>query len=189
MINKTMTALSDAQNLNAYSLYLVCSILVVAILMADMVTPLGVAIGILYIIVIWISFWSRQKSLTVIMSVICTVLTVGAAFNQPTVSEMWKVIFNRSLAVFAIWLTALLGLQRKISEEKQTIAIHEREKALEETRILRGLLPVCASCKKIRDDQGYWTQMETYIAAHSEADFSHSICPECAKKLYPEIFN
>jgi len=52
---------------------------------------------------------------------------------------------------------------------------------------LSGLLPICASCKKIRDDQGYWTQIEAYIRDRSEAEFSHGICPECAKKLYPEI--
>ena len=60
--------------------------------------------------------------------------------------------------------------------------------ALARIKTLRGLLPICASCKKIRDDQGYWNQIEKYIGEHSEADFTHSICPECAKKLYPEIF-
>lgn len=48
------------------------------------------------------------------------------------------------------------------------------------------MFPVCVSCKKIRDDQGYWTQIEAYIRDHSEAEFSHGICPKCAKKLYPE---
>jgi ligand-binding sensor domain-containing protein len=57
--------------------------------------------------------------------------------------------------------------------------------ALAEVRVLQGLLPVCATCKKIRDEQGSWNEMETYIHAHSEADFTHGICPECAEKLYP----
>jgi PAS domain S-box-containing protein len=48
--------------------------------------------------------------------------------------------------------------------------------------------PICSNCKKIRDDKGYWSQIESYIAKHSEADFTHSICPECAKKLYPEFY-
>jgi len=59
------------------------------------------------------------------------------------------------------------------------------EQALSEVKKLSGLLPICASCKKIRDDQGYWTEIEGYIESHSEADFSHGICPECMKKLYP----
>jgi HAMP domain-containing protein len=60
--------------------------------------------------------------------------------------------------------------------------------ALSEVKALKGLLPICASCKNIRDDRGYWSQIETYISSHSEAEFSHSICPECAKKLYPEYY-
>lgn len=61
------------------------------------------------------------------------------------------------------------------------------QEANDQVKILSGFLPICASCKKIRDDNGYWNQIESYIKEHSEADFSHSICPECAKKLYPEF--
>lgn len=56
-----------------------------------------------------------------------------------------------------------------------------------EVKILQGFLPICASCKKIRDDKGYWSQIESYISDHSEAQFSHGVCPDCAKKLYPEL--
>lgn len=59
--------------------------------------------------------------------------------------------------------------------------------ALLEVKILSGLLPICASCKKIRDDKDYWNQIEAYIRDHSEAEFSHSICPNCVKKLYPDF--
>ena len=59
--------------------------------------------------------------------------------------------------------------------------------AMSNIRVLRGLFPICASCKKIRDDQGYWKQIESYIHEHSEAEFSHSICPECMKRLYPDF--
>ncbi len=52
---------------------------------------------------------------------------------------------------------------------------------------LSGLLPICANCKKIRDDQGYWNQIEAYITEHSKAEFSHSICPDCMHALYPEL--
>jgi ligand-binding sensor domain-containing protein len=60
------------------------------------------------------------------------------------------------------------------------------DEAVGQVKVLRGLLPICASCKKIRDDTGYWNQMETYISTHSGADFSHSICPDCMKRLYPD---
>jgi GAF domain-containing protein len=69
----------------------------------------------------------------------------------------------------------------KIREKTESL-----ERALAEIRTLRGILPMCASCKKIRDDKGYWNQIESYIRKHSDAEFSHGICPDCVKKLYPE---
>jgi two-component system, response regulator PdtaR len=65
----------------------------------------------------------------------------------------------------------------------------ELEQALGEVKKLQGILPICANCKKIRDDTGYWQQIEAYISDHSDAEFSHGICPDCAKKLYPELYN
>jgi C4-dicarboxylate-specific signal transduction histidine kinase len=61
------------------------------------------------------------------------------------------------------------------------------EAAMKEIKTLSGLLPICMHCKKIRDDKGYWQQMETYIHEHSDAQFSHSICRECADKFYPDM--
>jgi hypothetical protein len=60
------------------------------------------------------------------------------------------------------------------------------DEAVANIKVLRGLLPICASCKRVRDDSGYWDQIETYIGQHSEAGFSHSVCPECLVKLYPD---
>ena len=65
--------------------------------------------------------------------------------------------------------------------------IAELRDALANLKRLSGLLPICASCKKIRDDQGYWHQVENYMQDHAEVEFSHGICPECAAKLYPEL--
>ena len=65
--------------------------------------------------------------------------------------------------------------------------IRELKDALSNIKALSGLLPICANCKKIRDDKGYWNQVEQYIKDHSNADFTHSICPECVKELYPKI--
>ncbi len=75
---------------------------------------------------------------------------------------------------------------------KQYFAERERlitdlQKALSEIKTLRGILPICASCKKIRDDEGSWKQMESYIRDHSEAQFSHGLCPECAEKAREEL--
>jgi AmiR/NasT family two-component response regulator len=64
----------------------------------------------------------------------------------------------------------------------------ELRKALDEVKVLRGILPICMSCKKIRDDEGYWQEVAVYVRDHSEAEFSHGLCPDCAKKLYPEFY-
>ena len=79
-----------------------------------------------------------------------------------------------------IYVTA--PLLRKLTNTIETL-----EGALSKVKLLSGFLPICASCKNIRDDKGYWNQIESYIRDHSEAEFSHGICPECAKKLYPEL--
>ncbi len=76
---------------------------------------------------------------------------------------------------------------RHRAETERERLIQELQTALTRVKALSGLLPICASCKKIRDDQGYWKQVETYIRSHSEATFTHSICPECRQKLYPEL--
>lgn len=76
---------------------------------------------------------------------------------------------------------------RKESEEKREKLIAELTQALDEIKTLEGIIPICANCKRIRDDQGYWSQIEAYISSHSEARFSHGICPECRQKLYPDI--
>lgn len=89
---------------------------------------------------------------------------------------------------FAVVCVARDITEKKKAEEERERLIREREAALNEVKVLNGLLPICASCKKIRDDSGYWNQIEAYIQAHSNAEFSHSLCPECAKALYPDIF-
>ncbi len=80
---------------------------------------------------------------------------------------------------------ALLWRSIRYAIERQKL-LTQLEHSTTEITTLRGLLPICASCKKIRDDQGYWTGIETYISQHSGAEFSHGLCPECADKLYGE---
>ena len=79
--------------------------------------------------------------------------------------------------------------ERIKAENAKAELINDLQEALDRVNLLDGLLPICSSCKKIRDDKGYWNQIETYIREHSTAEFSHGICPECAKKLYPEYYD
>jgi PAS domain S-box-containing protein len=107
-----------------------------------------------------------------------------ALFSVEDVTEM-----TRLLQDFRIMRDQALEeiKQRKRVEVEREKLIDELKVALDEVKLLSGFLPICSSCKNIRDDKGYWNRIENYISKHSEAEFSHSICPECAKKLYPDF--
>jgi PAS domain S-box-containing protein len=84
----------------------------------------------------------------------------------------------------------ILAVDRDITQRRQTETVRENliqdlKDAFEKIKTLKGLLPICSSCKKIRDDKGYWNQIEEYIGTHTDAEFTHGICPDCAEKLYP----
>jgi DNA-binding LytR/AlgR family response regulator len=76
---------------------------------------------------------------------------------------------------------------RKQTEVERDRLIQDLQKSLANVKSLSGLLPICAGCKHIRDDQGYWSQVESYVQKHSEATFTHGLCPGCIKKYYPEL--
>jgi len=98
-----------------------------------------------------------------------------------------KPILNDSAAVETVICTSKNITKRKLAEIALKKEHDKLLKALKEIKTLSGLLPICASCKKIRDDKGYWNQIEGYIQKHSEAQFSHAICPDCAIKLYSDL--
>ena len=116
-------------------------------------------------------------------------IKTGTTQNDPEVSafgklwDTWWVPINEdSFLHYAIDIT-----ERKQAEKEREKLIKELQEALEKVKTLSGFLPICVNCKKIRDDKGYWNQIESYIRDHSDAEFSHSICPDCAKKLYPDL--
>ena len=86
-------------------------------------------------------------------------------------------------------LRARVEVGRRMVEmqEALTAKIEELRQAFDQIKTLRGIVPICANCKQIRDDQGYWNQVEVYVRNHTEANFSHCICPDCMTKLYPEF--
>jgi len=114
--------------------------------------------------------------------------------------QLDKLLSRSSALVFFMALGLLLSIiailfienktisKRKQVEKEREKLIAELQDAATKIKILSGLLPICSSCKKIRDDKGYWKQIESYIRDHSEAEFTHSMCPICAKKFYPEFF-
>ncbi len=99
-------------------------------------------------------------------------------YLQSQVASSWSALF---------WFVQILGL----SIGAMLLVLNKQhadlENALANVKTLSGLMPICSSCKKIRDDQGYWDEIESYLLDHSEATFSHGLCPACALKLYPEL--
>lgn len=96
-------------------------------------------------------------------------------------------VFDPTGSVSAIAIFGIDITDRKLAEQERETLIAELQKALTEIRTLHGILPICASCKKIRDDKGAWHQMEAYIRDHTDAQFTHGLCMDCARKLYPEF--
>jgi len=86
-------------------------------------------------------------------------------------------------------LRARIEVGRRMIEQRRRLKrkSEELKLAMGRIRTLRGIVPICANCKKIRDDQGYWNQVEVYVRDHTEAEFSHGICPGCIRELYPEL--
>ncbi len=107
----------------------------------------------------------------------------GAIENRPVLAIL------RQVAEMRRELTqAQLEIERRREAERRSEElIRELNRALAEVNTLRGILPICAECKKIRDEDGAWHPVESYMSSHTRAEFSHGLCPECAKKLYPDL--
>ena len=113
---------------------------------------------------------------------------VGPAQDSLFVSSLSSVVgfiysFIMPLCI-GICFISMIAKKIQVTRNK---TISDLEEALRKIRTLSGLLPICASCKKIRDEEGHWHQVEHYVRAHSEVDFTHSICPDCAARLYPDV--
>lgn len=113
-----------------------------------------------------------------------------AAFSAGAVDYITKPVNHvELLARVSSALTLKLEMDCRKARELELRRSNEAlQKALKEVKVLRGLIPICASCKKIRNDSGFWQQLEEYLGEHSEAEFSHGLCKPCIKKLYPGVY-
>ena len=165
---------------------LVILVLAACIFALDILTPRGVSQEALYTGLVLVALWSSRPRLIVLVAAGTSALTIAGFFLSRPGGVVWMAIINRVLTISAIWIVASLALLHHRAAQDRERLILQLQNALAQVMTLQGLLPICASCKKIRDDRGYWSQIETYIGDHSDAEFTHGICPECTKKLYPE---
>ena len=129
---------------------------------------------------------SRFGRFTQIVAVISTILIILGFFFSPT-GNFWVAVLNRFLALAALWVTSILLLIWRKTEEDRKQLSAELSNSQEEVKVLSHLLPICANCKKIRDDEGNWNQVDEYLRDHSELLISHGICQDCIEELYPDL--
>lgn len=121
--------------------------------------------------------------------VLMSTYMVGSRWLMDT--PLVNFMFLFSIMMWSFELTGRIKVrareQREILEQQVHARTHQLQKALNDVKTLSGLLPICSSCKKIRDDRGYWNSVESYVTHHTNADFTHGICPDCYGSLYPEV--
>jgi hypothetical protein len=136
-----------------------------------------------YLIPIALVTLRSTRTAGLLTSVVCGVMWISMEVRSPTGNEfLWLDAWNNLLRV-GVFVSFALILARFKGDMVREMKLNAKlQAALAEVNQLSGLLPICAWCKRIRDDQGTWQQIETYITVHSEADFTHGICPDCARK-------
>jgi hypothetical protein len=156
--------------------------LVVAVI--DYVTGDEIDVVFFYIVPLALASWKLSRNEAIVAAVFCTVawLVEVLLYNRPVSHPL--IPYWNALMLLGIFLTVVLSLgSLKKSFAEQRRLIDELQSALANVKALRGLLPICSWCKKIRDDRGYWQAVETYLVDHSHAEFTHGICPECLRKV------
>ena len=159
-----------------------CLVIMVLTFALDVHLPLGIASAVPYILAVLIAAFLRTTPVLFGVALASSFLTVFGMVYSPGPAQIlsWHVLSNRGLAIFSIWIVAVIMDHRNSLEAK-------KEAAQARVRILEGLLAICANCKKIRDDSNVWHQLESYIVTHSEASFTHGLCPVCLEQSLREI--
>ena len=153
----------------------------------DLLTPTGPAIWLGYLLTLVITARLVPRPRCLLVAGAATVLVAAGFLLSPAGVDTELALANRASCVAVLWITAWLLTRMRRAEEQRARALAALQESLDNVRTLHGLLPICASCKRIRNDQGYWVQIEAYVRDHTDADFSHGICPPCARSLYPDL--
>jgi hypothetical protein len=149
-------------------------LLISAIFVFDLMIPLGVAVGVLYIIPLLIALSGSSRTWCLAVAGICTALIAAGAVLSTPQAPFWLILSNRFLSTLTLWVTLVLAVQYKMAQAQ--------------VASLQQLLPVCASCKSLRSHNGSWKPVDRYVESLSQAVLSESICPQCVEKWYPELY-
>lgn len=159
-----------------------------------------------FLIILIAALATSLKQFVGLVIILCTVygLVLFVEFDKSGVSSVGLFLRVPVLLIMAVFYGSSVGMVRKErrqkaglidyiaalkqAEEERERLIRQLQDALANIKTLKGLLPICFSCKQIRDDKGYWNQIDTYIRDHTEAELTHGICPPCVQKLYPDLY-
>jgi hypothetical protein len=154
----------------------------------DYVTGIEFNFFVFYFIPVSLSAWYAGKKWALFNAVLSALTWTAVDIISQHKYPHWSFyLWNGGIRFtsFIILGVALATIKRLLEVEKELS--RNLKTTLEEVKMLKGFLPICASCKNIRNDRGYWEKIELYITEHSDAEFTHTLCPDCMKKLYPDI--
>jgi len=151
-----------------------CLLVALMVLVIDYITGKNIEFPIGYVFPVGMAAWENKKNTAYTLSVLLPLARVGFLFSWNEMQLLSVAVFNTPITIMALGFYAYL--LDKIAMQKKELEI--------EVTALKGILPICASCKKIRNEKGEYEQIEKFVAEHSKASFSHGICPECSDKLY-----
>jgi hypothetical protein len=155
----------------------------------DYVTGYELGFFVFYFLPIGLGAWGGGRQGGLALALACAVvwlvidITTGHPYSSP-----WYRYENALIRYVAFCVVALLVARMHTLFRQERALTASLTCTLAEVKELQGLLPICAACKKIRNDHGYWEHIESYLTQHSKAEFSHGMCPECAQRLYPEFY-
>ena len=167
------------------SILVVIALSVLALGYIDYATGFEFGFFVFYFLPIAIAAWKLGFTSSYLISILSSIVWLLADTYSPhAYSSVFFALWNTIIRLFSYLIIAYFTSKIRFLLAKERKASQDLRDALNQVKMLSGLIPICANCKKIRDDKGYWNQIESYIRDHSEAEFSHGICPECMKKLY-----
>lgn len=163
-------------------------VLVAVIGLLDFMTGYEFSVEVLYLAPICFAAWYAGKScgiaITIVSAIIWLLADLGAGHRTDSlVIPVWNFVILLS----SFTVVVILILKLKAAYEEQLRLVGELQEAFDKIKVLKGLIPMCAWCKKVRNDDGYWLEVEQYIKENSDSSFTHGICPECRDKMRKDL--
>ena len=163
-----------------------CTAILVLIGIGDYLSGVDIIFSMFYLIPVSAMTWRAGRTAGIIASSVCAICwSVVDYFGRPVfqpATASWNIAIQ--FVTFVVYAVVLSKVKTDIVQQR--VMNEELQSALSEVKKLSGVLPICAWCKKIRDSDGSWHQLEAFLVTHSEVDFTHSICPECKKSFFPD---